>query len=460
MKRILAYILCCSILISGCGPKSVTEPAKEVKEQVESVEQSVTQETQSQEEAKPEAQQTVQESIDSNAEESLLQEEEQPSTVIEASEEAVDSEESVESGEFDFEPKEYDQLNDPELFRYLQDKVYDELVADLDSTEYFVDNIESVYVSKEYLEELAYNSEANIYFGYDLAELEDQFQGTKFVFSLSPEGDTKVYSFEGYDDTYEKAIQDVAIGSGVILMCVTVSVLTGGTAPAVSMIFAVSAKTGAVAALSSGTISGVASGVVTGIKTNNFDEAVKAGVSTGSKGFKWAAISGALVGGAGEAAALHGATLNGLTMNEAATIQKESKYPLDVIREFQNMEQYQVCKNADLTSNMIDGKTALIRKIDLDAVDEWGMSNLDRMKNGLAPLDPSGKAYELHHVGQKVDSTLAILTKDEHRLGDSYKIWHTITDKPGVHAQIGTAWEQQRTRFWKAFADSAMKGLI
>lgn len=35
--------------------------------------------------------------------------------------------------------------------------------------------------------------------------------------------------------------------------------------------------------------------------------------------------------------------------------------------------------------------------------------------DGLAPLTPQGRSYELHHIGQHQDSPLAELTKEEHR---------------------------------------------
>ena len=343
---------------------------------------------------------------------------------------------------------EFSRLDDKELFQYLEDSVYSELVAQLDSNEYFVENIESVYISKEYLEELAYNSEANVFFGYTLEELEEQYQGERYVFSLGANGDTEVSPLEDYDDTYEKALRDIAIGSGVILMCVTVSVVTGGAAPAVSMIFGVSAKTGTVAALSSGTISGVASGIVTGMKTKNFGKALKAGISDASKGFKWAALSGSIMGGAGEAFALHGATLNGLTMNEAAIIQRESRYPISIIKQFHSTEEYRVFRDANLESMMVGNKTALVKAdIDLMKIDSKNRTNLERMRQGLAPQDSNGISYELHHIGQRKDGTLAILSRSEH---DNPAI-HGFLQRTEVHA-TGTNWDVERQTFWKTFA--------
>lgn len=345
----------------------------------------------------------------------------------------------------------YDSLDDKLLLAHIEDSIYSEAVRNLSSEQYFVENVSAVYLSKEYLEEVAYNSQSNIYFGYTLAELNDLFQGTKYVFTLGEDGKTTVKELvEIQDTTNEEILKNVAIGTGVILICVTVSVVTGGAgAPAISAIFAASAKTGAVMALSSAAIGGVSAGVVRGIETGDMGEALEAAALAGSDGFKWGAISGAISGGANQAIALKGATLNGLTMNEAALIQKQSGYPLDVIKQFHTMDEYLAFKNANLKPTMIGGKTALVRTdIDLTMVDAKGRTNLERMRQGLAPQDSNGISYELHHVGQKKDGTLAILSRTEH---DNPAI-HGFLEKTEAHA-AGTNWDTERKAFWKAFAE-------
>ena len=350
-------------------------------------------------------------------------------------------------------------LDDPTLLRYVQDNIYTGLIGQLNSDDYFVENVSAVYISNEYLEELAFNSQSNVFFGYSLEELDEEFQGTRYVFTLTNNGETGVEPFEAYDDTYEQVIKNVAIGTGVILVCVTVSVVSAGAgAPAMSMIFAASAKTGTIFALSSGGISGVASGVVKGIETGDLDEAIKAGTRAGSEGFKWGAISGVISGGAAKAVALKGATLNGLTMNEAAAIQKESGYPLDVIKGFASMDQYEICKEAGLATHRVNGKLALVRDIDLDFVDEFGRTNLDRMQQGLAALDPeTGLSYQLHHIGQKMDSTLAILTETEHMQNGNNLIWHLWEGKSQIDRIV---FDSQRKEFWKATAEMLITGVI
>jgi len=347
-------------------------------------------------------------------------------------------------------------MNDPNLLRYTEDIIYQNLVTSLDSELYFVENVSAIYISQEYIDELAYNSQANIYFGYTLQELSEQFHGKKYVFTLGDDGTTIVTEFEDYDDTYDRALKNVAIGTGVILVCVTVSVVSGGLgAPAVSMIFAASAKTGTIMALSGGSIGGISAGIVTGIQTGDMDEALKAAALAGSEGYKWGAISGAITGGVSQTKTLYGAAKQtNFTMNQYAQIQRESGYPLDVIKQFKTMEQYEICKNAGLTPVTVNGKTSLVRAIDLDYIDELGRTNLQRMQQGLAAIDPgSGVSYELHHIGQKTESTLAILTKAEHMQGGNNAIWHEFGIASEVHnASTQSMWLAQKQSYWKQLA--------
>lgn len=187
-------------------------------------------------------------------------------------------------------------MNDPRLLRYTEGVIYESLVATLDSEEYFVENVSAIYISQEYIDELAYNSQANIYFGYTLRELAEEFQGRKYVFTLGDDGTTIVTEFEDYDDTYDRALKNVAVGTGVILLCVTVSVVSAGLgAPTVSIFFAAAAKGATIEAISDGAISGISAGIVTGMQTGDMSEALKAAALAGSEEFKWSAISGQLL---------------------------------------------------------------------------------------------------------------------------------------------------------------------
>lgn len=342
---------------------------------------------------------------------------------------------------------EFTRLNDDGLPEYIQNTVYSQLIDDLDSADYYIENVSASYVSQEYIDELEYNSQENIYFGYSLSDLEQQFEGTKYVFTYDESSkNTTVKEFDEYDDTYEKALKNVAIGTGVVLICVTVSVVSGGSAPAVSMIFAAAAKTGTAVASSTGLISGIAAGVVKGVQTGDMDQALKAAVATGSESFKWGAITGAIGGGVGEGVALKGATLNGLTLNEAAKIQKESRLPLDFIKSFHSVDEYNVYKKAKMELAVVNNREALVQKIDWYLKDEEGRTNIERVRNNLSPIDATGKSYELYHIGQKDDSPLAVLTSDEHHKNFSTLHLNTGQEESLINRKN---FEKEKRKFWK-----------
>ena len=99
----------------------------------------------------------------------------------------------------------------------------------------------------------------------------------------------------------------------------------------------------------------------------------------------------------------------------------------------------------------------MIRAIDLNYESELAgktVTNLERMKQGYAAIDPvTGKAFQLHHIGQKVDSPLAILSQFEHTGGGNNVILHDPAIEEGVHKLISEAeWITQKTEFWKALA--------
>lgn len=392
MKRFIAILLCLVLMLTGCAPSS--------------------------------------EELASVGDETVTELEIETTSVEEA-----------------FEQAEYDDISDPEFLEYYEDVLYQDIVTSLDSENYFVEDVQTVFISKEYVDELQYNSMSNVYFGYTLDEIQEQFTGSKFVFALGDDGQTTVKEFEKYEeDNFEQVIKNVAIGAGVILVCVTVSVVAGAAgATAVNVIFAVAAKTGTAVALSDGVISGVTTGVVKGIETGNLDEAMDAALLSASEGFKWGAITGCATGGAVETFALIKGAKH-LSLNEVALIQKESKYPADVIKQFHNMDEYKVFKDADLKTAQICGKTALVRDdIDLDYIDPSanGKSNRELMMNGNAPFDLTGKRYELHHIGQENDGTLAILTSTEHHNASL----HGYKKSSEIDRE---AFEKTRKEFWKA----------
>ncbi|MBR4334695.1 MAG: hypothetical protein IKP72_18635 [Clostridia bacterium] len=348
-------------------------------------------------------------------------------------------------------------MNDPALLPYIEDTLYQELVGSLNSEEYFVENVSAIYISQEYLDELSFNSQANIFFGYTLAELDEQFQGTKYVFTLGYNNETVVEPFEAFqDNTYSTVLRNVAIGAGVILVCVTVSMATATAAPAVSMIFAMGAKTGTVLAINGAKMGFVSAGILHYIQTGNLEDSFKAGLVAGSEGFKWGAIAGAISGAASEASFLfHWNKLTNISWNEAAQIQRESLYSLEFINSVHSMEEYNIYKEANLVEfNLGNERILLPRDFDFDFVDsKTGLTNLELLSNGYNPVDSSGIKYQWHHVGQKSNSPLALLTENQHQ--SFYDVLHAkLTDSEVRPGGDNSQWNRIRQRLNKLIAQS------
>lgn len=371
--------------------------------------------------------------------------------VIPASAETVLAEERLGMIEVPTVDPSYNSFTDPVFLDYVNDRVYAGFAEMFDGEDIIIESVQSVYISQEYLDEVAYNSKANVFFGYHLEELEERFQDTRYVFTLEADGTTGVELFENYDDSYEQALKNVAIGAGVILVCVSAVVLTDGATgfEAINMICAVGAKTGAEMGLGAGVIGALTESLITAKETGDWDQALRAGALKGSKQFKLWGIIGTGVGMGTEYLELLRATLNGLTLQEAAAIQKESELSLEFIKNFHSMAEYEIYKNAGLEALKLGGNWAFLRDIDLTSiVDSQGRTNVQRIIDKLSPLDPNGIAYELHHIGQKIDAPLAILTKAEHIQGGNYNILHYLAESVVEH---GAEWETQVHNFWMSY---------
>lgn len=166
-------------------------------------------------------------------------------------------------------------------------------------------HIDVSYYSKEYLDELAFNSQENIYYGQKLSDLDKLFEGTRYVFTCSDDGITTVKEFEAYDDTYERALRNVAVGTGIIIVCVTVTLATGGfgapvvagsAVSAVNVIFSAASTGSAISALSGGAISSIVTGTIVATQTHDWEETKKAVALAGSEGFMWGAVIGSGTG--------------------------------------------------------------------------------------------------------------------------------------------------------------------
>ncbi|WP_322156010.1 hypothetical protein [Paratractidigestivibacter sp.] len=129
---------------------------------------------------------------------------------------------------------------DSSLAEKLQDAVFDYITADLDADgnpqNLEVQEVKAVYLSKEYLEQYAFNTKETKFFGSTLGELEARFGGEKYVFDLDENGKTIVHAVSDYDDTFERVTEVALMGAGVVLVAVTITVATGGAAPTTALV--------------------------------------------------------------------------------------------------------------------------------------------------------------------------------------------------------------------------------
>lgn len=353
----------------------------------------------------------------------------------------------------------FDELEDELLLDYVENQVYDQVVSVLDTDNYYVECVNAVYYSQEYIDTLMGNSQPNVYFGYTMNELNDIFGDERYVFTLDDNGKTIVQPLEEISNTDgDTIIKNVAVGTGVIVVCVVISTVAPavGAPAAFSAIMTASASGATTIAISSAAIGGLGAGIIRGYQTGDYREAFKAAALQGSEDFKIGAISGAVIGGAQEALILKVGTKAGLTMNEVAKIQKESGWPIEMIKKLHSVDEYAIYKKAGLTpTKLADGKLAMVREIDWKRVDNFGRTNVERVREwGLAPIDSSGNPFELHHIGQRADSPLAILTQSEHRLDGNSKILHYAKEGKNVADNV---WLKQKQDFWKQILKLAEK---
>lgn len=137
----------------------------------------------------------------------------------------------------------------------------------------------------------------------------------------------------------------------------------------------------------------------------------------------------------------------GLTDEEKIKLKEETGWSDEIINSIGSLEEAEIYKEAGLVEAEIGGKPCLIRPdIDWEQKDQFGRTNIERAKQGLAPIDANGQPLELHHIGQHNDSPLAELTMQEHRGKGNDTILH---DKSKVSEIDRPSFGTERTEHWK-----------
>lgn len=140
-------------------------------------------------------------------------------------------------------------------------------------------------------------------------------------------------------------------------------------------------------------------------------------------------------------------TYDGLSDDEKAKVKEaHPDWPDEIIDSICSWKEYEVLNNANLKVAHINDKPCLIRTdIDMGRKDEYGRTNAERMKKGLAPIGNDGESINLHHIGQRKDSPLAELTNSEHE--KNYSVLHDKNKPTEVHGE-GSTWNEERKAYW------------
>jgi hypothetical protein len=143
------------------------------------------------------------------------------------------------------------------------------------------------------------------------------------------------------------------------------------------------------------------------------------------------------------------ATLNQIKLS----INEKSPFSEEINKHIRNIKELDIYNKANLKEENINGKPCLIR-IDIDPNIQYDfgidkMTNMERMKNGLAPLDIENKPIELHHIGQEQDSPLAELRQSEHRNNsiDLHKNDESKIDRSNFYVERANHWIKRAKMF-------------
>lgn len=130
-------------------------------------------------------------------------------------------------------------MSDADFVKKLEDAIYQLIVKDLDENgnrkDLQVQDVKAVYLSKEYLEQYAYNTKETKFFGTTLGELEKKFDKQKYVFDIDENGKTVSHAVDDFDNTFDEVTQAALLGTGAILISVTIVCATGG-APVTALV--------------------------------------------------------------------------------------------------------------------------------------------------------------------------------------------------------------------------------
>ena len=135
------------------------------------------------------------------------------------------------------------------------------------------------------------------------------------------------------------------------------------------------------------------------------------------------------------------------TENNNRPTKELGRYSSEINEAISSVREAEIYSNAGLKEGVVNGRKALLRTdINMNQKDEFGQTNLERMKNGNPPIASNGEIIELHHIGQKADAPFAELTRTEHRGKGNDIILH---DKNKVSEIDRNAFHKERQEHWQ-----------
>lgn len=184
--------------------------------------------------------------------------------------------------------QEYYGPDDPLLIQHIEDEIYSDIVDEYITEDLIIDDLEVRYYSDEYLEHIEYNSKENVWFGYTLSEVNEFFGDEQYVFTLAENGETTVTSVQSYNSALGKAIKDVAVGTGVIAVCLVISNVVNEER--ISITFLEAAKDGAVNGVRNGVKAALYAALMAAKESGDFEGILEAAISEGAYEYKWSVI--------------------------------------------------------------------------------------------------------------------------------------------------------------------------
>lgn len=151
-----------------------------------------------------------------------------------------------------------------------------------------------------------------------------------------------------------------------------------------------------------------------------------------------------------------------MDISEKEKIKNRTGWSDQIINSIRSLEEAEVYIRAGLKEKRVNGRPALVNphiigeafycraqwlKKKLADYDAWyTYNNADLMGEGYPPRDENGDPYELHHIGQRMDSPFAELDWNSHMGEGNNAILHPQHESE-IDRQL---FEKEKEEYWRA----------